>query len=406
MPNTRHEFVSEMPVRTVSQKFIRHQCGKSFTGLWSKPTKTADFGSSFWLIHHTSNVCLLEDEIQNWGMYLFTIFYRGYAMDQRSGVGWISGWSQIFTLYHRNSLSKLWGTRRENCFSTEQNHPEYVSRKRSVWRNKKHQEEYRFLRETDRLPDLQVLPGHWSHVSVENFADPFTISLRNDDIQEFDSKWDGILLSLTKIPHDDILESLYKLRRREFEKLKTVWELYNMQIHQKKVGPDYYRLTTIVRRSIEQNLRENFEARNGNYDTSAVVKNQGTQQRETKGQCSKRDNCSFRHNVNHPPWCSTSPKMDADLEKNAFMHITRLMNSLAKGLKRMVTKVQWPYRKLHDNWVAYFKMISRRSLQRFYGGAQTYGNRSDVFDSQKPLYVMLTFATRIHRSEWFGTSSA
>ena len=30
--------------------------------------------------------------------------------------------------------------------------------------------------------------------SVENYADLFTISLRNDDIQEFDSKWDGILL--------------------------------------------------------------------------------------------------------------------------------------------------------------------------------------------------------------------
>ena len=29
--------------------------------------------------------------------------------------------------------------------------------------------------------------------SVENYADLFTIVLRNDDIQEFDSKWDGIL---------------------------------------------------------------------------------------------------------------------------------------------------------------------------------------------------------------------
>ena len=33
--------------------------------------------------------------------------------------------------------------------------------------------------------------------SVENYADLFTISLRNGDIQEFDSKWDGILLSMT-----------------------------------------------------------------------------------------------------------------------------------------------------------------------------------------------------------------
>ena len=51
--------------------------------------------------------------------------------------------------------------------------------------------------------------------SVENCADLFTIVLRNDDIQEFDSKWDGILLSMTKIPPDDILKGLYKLRMRE-----------------------------------------------------------------------------------------------------------------------------------------------------------------------------------------------
>ena len=29
--------------------------------------------------------------------------------------------------------------------------------------------------------------------SVENYANLFTISLRFDDVQEFDSKWDGIL---------------------------------------------------------------------------------------------------------------------------------------------------------------------------------------------------------------------
>ena len=47
--------------------------------------------------------------------------------------------------------------------------------------------------------------------SVENYADLFTAVLRNDDIQELDSKWDGILLSMTQIPLDDILECLYKL---------------------------------------------------------------------------------------------------------------------------------------------------------------------------------------------------
>ena len=93
---------------------------------------------------------------------------------------------------------------------------------------------------------------------------------------------------MTQIPSDDILEGLYKLRIREFEKLKTVLELYKMEIHQKKAGPDDHRLKTLVKRSIEQNLRmKNFEARNGNYETNAVVKNQETKQREQRslGDC-------------------------------------------------------------------------------------------------------------------------
>ena len=146
--------------------------------------------------------------------------------------------------------------------------------------------------------------------SVENYADLFTVVLRNDDIQEFDSKWDEIFLSMTQIPSDDILEGLYKLRIRESEKLKTVLELYNMEIHQKKIGHNYHRLKTMVKRSIEQDIRmNNFGARNGNYETSAVVKNQGTKRREQRslgdcwqweanGQFSKGDTCSFRHDIN------------------------------------------------------------------------------------------------------------
>ena len=57
---------------------------------------------------------------------------------------------------------------------------------------------------------------------------------------------------MTKIPPDDILEGLYKSRIRESGKLKTVLELYDLEIHQKKLGPDYHRLKAMVKRSIEQ----------------------------------------------------------------------------------------------------------------------------------------------------------
>ena len=74
----------------------------------------------------------------------------------------------------------------------------------------KAQKEDRFLR--GRQIVYLIYEYFWviaANDSVENFADLFTIALRNDDIQEFDSKWDEILSSMTQITHDDILEGLY-----------------------------------------------------------------------------------------------------------------------------------------------------------------------------------------------------
>ena len=173
------------------------------------------------------------------------------------------------------------------------------------------------------------------------------------------------------------------------------------------MGPDYHRLKTMVKRSIEQNLRiKNFGARSGNYETNAVVKNPGTKQRvqrilgdcwqwESNGQCSEETiavsvtilinvqkmtqpnpspNALMQQNERnasrtrsprgkspsgrmsrwpckdhlkgtctnsfcekwHQNACSTRPRVVADLGKSALMHIVRLMNSQAEGLKKMV----------------------------------------------------------------------
>ena len=125
----------------------------------------------------------------------------------------------------------------------------------------------------------------------------------------FDSKWDGILLSMTKIPPDDFLEGLYKLRIRESEKLKTVLELCDLEIHQKKIGPDYHRLKTMVKRCIEQDIRnKNFGARSGSYEGNAVVKNQGTKQRGQRilGDCWQlgvQQAVCERRQLQFPPQC-------------------------------------------------------------------------------------------------------
>ena len=61
--------------------------------------------------------------------------------------------------------------------------------------------------------------------------------------RKFDTRWDEVLLSMTKIPSDDILESLYKLRIRGSAQLKTVFDLYDVEIHQKILMPNNQRLT-------------------------------------------------------------------------------------------------------------------------------------------------------------------
>ena len=109
--------------------------------------------------------------------------------------------------------------------------------------------------------------------TVLDYADLFSTTLRNENVQEYDTKWDENLLSMTKIPSDDILERLYKLIIRESAQHKTVLEVHDMDIHQKISMPNSQKLKTIVKRSIDQKLRlRNFDARHEKIETGAVVK--------------------------------------------------------------------------------------------------------------------------------------
>ena len=112
------------------------------------------------------------------------------------------------------------------------------------------------------------------------------------------------------------LGRIVQIRIRESKILKTVLELYDLEIHQKKAGPDYHRLTTMVKKSIEQDSRnKNFGARNGNYERNAVVKNQRTKQRgqrilgdcwqwETNGQWKETMAVSVTISINVQKWHS------------------------------------------------------------------------------------------------------
>ena len=239
---TRTTSRSKMPVWTVSQRFSRLQWRRLFIELCGRPTTTADFRSPLWQVPYTSNVRLLEDKVQDRGIYLFAISYGSDAMDQRNGVGWFSGWIEIFVIYSWYFKCRtLSDARIASALNTIIHN--FHFRRRIRLEEQKAQKQDRFLRGTQIA--YLIYDHFWvtgSHDTVENYTDLFTSVLRNDDIQDFDSKWDGISLSMTKIPPDEILEELYKLRTWESEKLETVLELYDLETHQKKLEPDYHRL--------------------------------------------------------------------------------------------------------------------------------------------------------------------
>ena len=181
---------------------------------------------------------------------------------------------------------------------------------------------------------------------------------------------------------------------RESEKLKTVLELYDLETHQKKKGPDYHRLETMVKRSIEQDIRNKnlapevefmketlwsrIQGQNSVYKEFLEIVGNGSptgsvledtiavsviisinvekwhsrirpksfmHQSERNASRSRKSRGKSRwwhvlmalqgllqRNL-HQNACRTRPRAVADLGKSARMHIVRLMNNLVKGPK-------------------------------------------------------------------------
>ena len=97
-------------------------------------------------------------------------------------------------------------------------------------------------------------------------------SFPSDDVQEFDTRWDELPLSFSKIPPDDVLESLYSLRLRESDQLKTVLEQYEMDNSSEIIDAQ---LSKIGDNGEEKHGSETwfryFDARKGRIETGAVV---------------------------------------------------------------------------------------------------------------------------------------
>ena len=58
--------------------------------------------------------------------------------------------------------------------------------------------------------------------AVQGLSDLFTFIFQNDNVQDFDVRWDQALSSVSEIPSDMILEGLYKSTLQDSVQLQTV----------------------------------------------------------------------------------------------------------------------------------------------------------------------------------------
>ena len=64
-----------------------------------------------------------------------------------------------------------------------------------------------------------------THEFILDFSNLMSVTIRGDDLQGSDAKWNEVRKSIKEIPGDPILESQYKMRIRESVQLKTVWAM-------------------------------------------------------------------------------------------------------------------------------------------------------------------------------------
>ena len=144
-----------------------------------------------------STFFMLEDKIQNPGNFLFWFSLGGYVMDQRSGDGRFGGWIKVIAIYSGYWFPHFWDAGREDCFFFEQYHPEFLLQEEVSLEEQKAQKEDRFLRGREiayMIYDCYRVTG--AHDIVLDYAHLFSVTLHNDSIQEFDTRWDGVLFAV------------------------------------------------------------------------------------------------------------------------------------------------------------------------------------------------------------------
>ena len=111
--------------------------------------------------------------------------------------------------------------------------------------------------------------------AVRSLSDLFNIRLQNDDVQDFDTRWDQALSAASETLTEIVLAGFHESKLQDSVQLQTVLALYEQENIRNNETPIYSRLKTSVRRHIDQTMStRKFRARSEIVERGAVTKSQ------------------------------------------------------------------------------------------------------------------------------------
>ena len=130
-----------------------------------------------------------------------------------------------------------------------------------------------------------------AHEAGQGLSTLFTINLQNNDVQDFDVRWDHAQLSVSEMPQiwswKDCTSQNYRI-------------LYDQETARSK-EPNYQQLKTAVKLHIDQMMRtRNFRVPSDVVERGSVTKSQKGKKANDERKVGEGDSCSFSHDPRAP----------------------------------------------------------------------------------------------------------
>ena len=91
--------------------------------------------------------------------------------------------------------------------------------------------------------------------AVQGVSDQFRKRSQDDDVQDFDTRWDQALSAASETPTETVVEGLYKSKLKDSVRRQTELAMYEQENVRSNEPPNFSRLKTIGRRHVDETMR-------------------------------------------------------------------------------------------------------------------------------------------------------